>query len=81
MSERMSGSAVMTAFANAADDGVTSYKMAIFFLGVSAGQCFSRGWSPEDLEKEITNLAISYPMLADKVRRELALALSSTEGK
>lgn len=76
MSERISGSAVLTAFANAADDGVSSYKLALFYLGVSAGQCFSYGWSPEDLEKEISNIAISHPMLAEKVRMELSLVLS-----
>jgi hypothetical protein len=71
MNERIPGPDVMTAFSAAIDDGVSSYRMAIFYLGVSAGQCFSRGWSSEDLDKEITNLAISHPRLAADIRKEL----------
>lgn len=71
MSERISGSAVMVAFAEAVDDGVSNYKLAIFYLGVSAGQSFSRGWSQDDLDKELSNLEASHPKLAGKIRQEL----------
>lgn len=72
MADRIPGADVMTAFLNAVDDGVSSYKMAIFYLGVSAGQCFSRGWTKQELDKELDNLALSHPMFANKIRGELS---------
>jgi hypothetical protein len=79
MAERISGSEVMTAFSNAVDDGVSSYKMAIFYLGVAAGQCFSHGWSREDLAKELANLELSHPTFAAKIRRELGAVVGSVK--
>lgn len=79
MTERISGPDVMTAFGNAIDDGVSSYKLAIFYLGVSAGQCFSRGWSREDLDKDLANLELTHAMLANKIRHEMSGAVGSSQ--
>lgn len=72
MNDRVSGPLVMAAFGEAIDDGASRLKLAIFYLGVSAGQCFSQGWKPEDLETEISNLAISHPTLARNIRKQLS---------
>lgn len=82
MSDRISGPEVMAAFGDAIDNGVSTYTLAAFYLGVAAGQYFSRGWSREELEKELTNLGLRYPKLAQQIRENLpALTIILQEGK
>ncbi len=72
MSERIPGPDVMTAMANAIDDGASDYRMTIFYLGVGVGQCFSRGWDRKELDQELSNLARGYPKLAARIQEALA---------
>jgi hypothetical protein len=77
MSE-ISGSAVMTAISNAIDNGNSDYTLAVYYTGISVGQCFSRGWSKNELDVEIANIARSHPKLAERIRAELADIISPT---